>query len=282
MAGATATFSAVPTVSANKNNDGQVGEVSGSITLDPEHSMGEKELSKYANNILRKNDREDALRQIPPGFLSDSSTSSSDGVTGQATSPSNPQNITLDNTWDSGIRDIIATETGQKLGESRHLVSVYQGDYQSEDGENVYILWHLSRTDFGPDETELNTKVEKMENFINLPNDWSLFTYEPQDTISSGSGQELNVGISAAKGVGGMSLSTSVTVGGGTILTTNETTTGDGAKYQLEFTGCSKGDNDTEIMNGLSLLTTNDSSISKGKLEWSWSARLNSTVNCIY
>ncbi|WP_231185481.1 hypothetical protein [Haladaptatus sp. DYF46] len=254
------------------DNRDDLGEVSGTITLDSANAMSDQELESYTQKQYLESDPDVAAKVVPP----QEST-----ISALSTSPSDPTNVTLEDTWDSNVRTIKGNTYDEIIGETRHMVSVYKGDYKSSSGDNVYILWHMSRADFGPEITSWNTKVEKMENFINLPSDWSLFTYQPQDSISGG-GQDINVGIGAGYGAGSMSLGTTVTVGGGTVRTTNQTATGSGSKYQLEFTGCSKGDNGTEIMNGLSLLTTSDSSISSGKLSWHWRTLLNTTLDCFY
>ncbi|WP_222912714.1 hypothetical protein [Natrinema sp. SYSU A 869] len=248
------------------------GEFRGSVTLSESDPMSDEELEEYARKEMKKSS---PAQTIPPGVVNEVVDSSPISI--QAASPDDPQQVTLDDTWDTGVEKI--TGSFGELGETRHQVSVYEGDYKSADGDNVYILWHMSRADFG--HVSHNTKVEKMENYIDLPSDWSLYTYEPQDSVSDG-GQDINVGIGAAKGGGSMSLGTTVTVGGGTVRTTNHTSTGSGSKYELEYQGCTKGDNGTEIINGLSLLTTSDSYISEYSLDWSYYTKLNTTLNCFY
>ncbi|WP_152421942.1 hypothetical protein [Natrialba chahannaoensis] len=262
---------------SDKKEHAGAGEFSGSLKLDEDNSMSDKELEEYTKEELNKASSEGSKATIPPGVVNDVVDSDEIGI--QATSPDDPQRITHEDTWDTGVEDITGT-AGIKIGETRHQVSVYKGDFESADGDNVYFLWHMSRADFG-DIDDWNTKVEEMENFIDLPSNWSLYTYEPQDTVSDG-GQDLDVSIGAAGGAGSMSLGTTLTVGGGTVRTTNNTSTGSGSKYELEFDGCTTGDNGTEIMNGLTLLTTSASSISQYTLDWSYYTKLNTSANCIF
>jgi hypothetical protein len=157
------------------------------------------------------------------------------------------------------------------MGSTRHMATLYEGEYTDPDGKSVFSIWHMSRSDFADATT--NTKVEEMDNGIDLPSTKELYTYEPQDTISS-DGTPIDIEVS--RGV--MSLKTTINAGGGTIKPSIQTSTGYGSSYDLLFPGCTTGDDGTVIMNGLTLITTDETYVSRWRSNWEWHTLLNASL----
>lgn len=274
--GAAGAFSlALPTGSVAAASEDEeepvIGEASGSLKLTPKNAMSNREFGRYVSETVRSESPERARLLLPPHIEVREQEDSDDGMSIQTVST---ENFSHEDTWDSEIQEV--HKDGDLMGKTRHMATLYEGDYTDPDGHNVYALWHNSRTDIS-DVTRYNTKTDKMDNEIDLPSHHNLHSYEPVDTVTE-DGMPVDLGL----GYYGMSIGTTLHAGGGTVSTSLETSTGWGSEYQLRFRGCSKGDDGMLIMNGLSLIVTDDTYISKWETDWDWYTRFNSSLNCFY
>lgn len=250
-----------------------VAEDSGSMKLDPDDALSDRELDEQLESARAEYGEREAVAMAPPHKQPSLSKETEEGtVQIQSADPDqiDVRNFDEIHTW-KDTETVYASETGAYMGKVKQMATVYEGQETTDSGENIYAIWHMMRAE---DRSKwLSVKTTDLSNGVDLPYGYSLHSYDPHETIDHGSG--IDIGLEWDNGT--LFIEDTFTLGDGEVAPSFGTTTGNGGEFAVEFDGCNKG---TTLINGLCMITS-DRDFSEYLFDWNWSYRMTTTTYCV-
>lgn len=257
----------------NRGGEPLVAEDSGSMKLDPDDALSDRELDEQLESARAEYGEREAVAMAPPHKQSSLSKETEEGtVQIQSADPDqiDVRNFDEIHTW-KDTKTVYASETGAYMGKVKQMATVYEGQETTDSGENIYAIWHMMRAE---DRSKwLSVKTTDLSNGVDLPYGYSLHSYDPHETIDHGSG--IDIGLEWDNGT--LFIEDTFTLGDGEVAPSFGTTTGNGGEFAVEFDGCNKG---TTLINGLCMITS-DRDFSEYLFDWNWSYRMTTTTYCV-